>query len=368
MKKRLGSVIALIALTLLVSACLPQNPGPTGLYRGKQADIQPVVTPKARPVTWGSAPPIDENYGGVLYEGTAIETEDPRPPLLTNGNEPLRLWVADPDNDRRDRPAIIWVHGGGFAVGIDSMHGLANGTGREYAQRGYVSFSVEYRIDTTLVGDGGATGRPPSLCQWVQDNEDDMASDPVWQARREQCKRNIITAQRDVQASVRWIRANAARFGIDPGKIAVGGFSAGASTAINLAYRSEDVGTQRYFTGDDLSVPRSRIQAALPASGCYRSPDDDLPTEIGAGDAPISGIASRLDGAVPYECTAATVLTARSKGLVAELTSYCSENGHAAALYATHKEATDEQWTTFLARELKLYQGMRPPSSAPVCR
>jgi len=72
--------------------------------------------------------------------------------------------------------------------------------------------------------------------------------------------------------------------------------------------------------------------------------------------------------AAPGSSDDGAVLTARSKGLVAELTSYCSENGHAAALYATHKEATDEQWTTFLARELKLYQGMRPPSSAPVCR
>ena len=75
---------------------MPANPGPTGLYLGQQPDISPVVTSKPEPITWGSAPPIDKHYGGTLYEGTAIEQQDPRPALLANGNEPLRLWVADP--------------------------------------------------------------------------------------------------------------------------------------------------------------------------------------------------------------------------------------------------------------------------------
>jgi predicted esterase len=274
------------------------------------------------------------------------------------------LWVADPDNGVQNRPAIIWLHGGGFAVGLDSMHALANGTGREYAQRGYVSLSVEYRIDTTLVGSGGATGRPPSLCQWVQDHE--APGDPTWEARREQCKRNIIAAQRDIQGAVRWLRRHAADYDIDPEKIAVAGFSAGAVTAINLAYRESDVGTSPYFTGDRLSASRSHIQAGFGASGCLYS-DDPALGEIDRDDAPLYLIASRFDGAVPYECSAATVTTARSRGLVAELASYCDENGHAAGLYADHKTATDEQWTTFLARELGLYSGMRPPSADPVC-
>ncbi|MBA3281965.1 MAG: alpha/beta hydrolase [Acidimicrobiia bacterium] len=275
------------------------------------------------------------------------------------------MWVADPDNGVKSRPAIIWLHGGGFAVGIDSMHALAEGTAKEYAQRGYVGFSVEYRTDTTLKGEAGASGRPPSLCQWVQDNED--PTDPEWVAAYEQCKGNIIAAQRDVQGAVRYIRKNADKFGIDPNKIAVGGFSAGAVTALNLAYRSEDVGDNRYFSGDDLSVSKSKIQGALAASGCYRTPEEGT-TEIGSGDAPASQIASKFDGAVPYECVAEGAVTARRAGLVAELTSYCNESTHAAALYRKYKAATDEQWTTFLARQLKLYTGMREPTAKPVCR
>jgi predicted esterase len=354
--------LGLLGAGLVLAGCLPSDPGPTGLYLGKQADIHPTVTPKASPVTWGSAPPIDAHYGGTLYEGTGIEQQDPRPALLSNGNEPLRLWVADPADGRTGRPAIVWVHGGGFAVGIDSMYGLANGTGKDYAQRGYVGFSVEYRIDTTLVGTGA---RPPSLCQWVQDNED--PDDPVWVSRRQQCLRNIVAAQRDVQGAVRWIRKHASQYGIDPAKIAVGGFSAGAVTAANLAYRSEDVGTTPYFSGDGLSVTNSKVRAAIGASGCLYSEDGGPLTRIGDGDAPISFIHSELDQAVPYSCVAQTVTTARSEGLVAELTSYCDQGGHAADLYNDHLAATDQQWTTFLARELGLYSGMRPPSADPVC-
>lgn len=365
--RRLQLALTVLALALMATACVPPNPGPTGLYLGKQSTIRPVVTPEDEPITWGSAPPIDENYGGTIYEGTSIEQQDPRPPLRPNGNQPLRLWAADPNNGVKDRPAIIWIHGGGFAVGLESMYALADGTAREYAERGYVTFSVEYRIDTTLVGDGGAGGRPASLCQWVQDNE--APGNPTWEARRAQCMRNIIAAQRDAQGAVRWLRAHAADFDVDPDKIAVGGFSAGAVTAINMAYRAEDVGTNRYFVGDDVSVARSRIQAALSASGCLYPEEHGGPlTRIGAGDAPTSAIASEHDRAVPYECVAATTATARSKGLVAELTSYCDDDGHAAGLYRQHKEATDAQWTTFLARELELYRGMRPPSAAPVCR
>ena len=358
-RRTLASIGTVLALALVAVACVPPPaPAPPAPY------LDPVdaatVTPKAQPVVWGAAPPIDAAYGGTLYPGTSIETTDPRPALDASGNEPLRLWVATPTNTTKNRPAIVWLHGGGFAVGIDSMYGLANGAGKAYAQRGYVGFSVEYRTDTTLIGTQTGTARPPSLCQWVQDNQN--PGDPVWQQRYEQCHRDIVAAQNDAQAALRWIRQHAAAYGVNPNQIAVGGFSAGAVTAANLAYRGDDIGTVRYFTGDDLSVPASKVQAAFGASGCEYEP-----ATIGAGDAPVSFIHSKGDLAVPYGCVADTVTTARGFGLVAELTSYCNSSLHAEQLYAPNQAATDAQWTTFLARELKIYSGLRPPSTDPVC-
>lgn len=362
----LVTFVALFAVVGALAACAPPNPGPQGLFLGQQGDIHPVVTPEDKPITWGAAPVIDDNYGGTLYAGTGAAMADPRPGLVKGDLEPLRMWVADPNDGRSYRPAIVWLHGGGFAKGVDSMYGLAKNSGADYAKRGYVGFSVEYRTDTTVIGSGA---KAPSLCQWVQDNEPKETSGPahdLWVARRTQCERNIAAAQHDAQAAVRYLRTNAERFHINPTQIAVGGFSAGAVTASNLAFQSEDIGDVRYFPGDDLSIESSKVQAAFGASGCTYAEDGGAPSTVGAGDAPTSFIHSEFDMAVPYGCAATTVRTAQANGLTSELHSYCGENGHANSLYNQHRAATDDQWTTFLARELGLYTAM-PAFSSNFC-
>lgn len=355
------SLLVGAAMVLVMATACQPDPGPTGLYRGIQPDITPVVTPKGSGIEWGAAPVIDPNYGGVLYAGTPIAMNDPRPPAV-NGNQPLRYWKADPNNGLTDRPAIIWLHGGGFAKGVGSMYGLAAGTGAEYAKRGYVSFSVEYRMDTTVMAPSTT-----SLCQWVQDNVD--PSNPVWVTRKDTCAANITAAQRDALAFVRYLRANAATFGIDANRIAVAGFSAGAVTASNAAFQWDDVGAVNYFTGDDLSAASSRPNAAIGASGCTFDFDstDTAPDTIDAWDPPTSFIASRYDQAVNYQCSALTAQAAHDAGLVAELTSYCNEGTHADALYNAYKTATDEQWTTFLVRHLGIYTETREPTAPVIC-
>lgn len=100
-----------------------------------------------RPTTSGAQLNIDPHYGGVLYKGTAYQiNSDPRPDLK-DGNQPLRMWVADPNDGRTERPAIIFYHGGGFAMGVNSM--ASDGSmayALDYAKRGYVVISAEYRI------------------------------------------------------------------------------------------------------------------------------------------------------------------------------------------------------------------------------
>ena len=358
---RLSKLAAVAAVGMVATACLPPNPGPTGLYLGQQADITPSVTPKAAPITWGAAPNIDEHYGGTLYAGTGMEMQDPRPALV-DGNQQLRLWVADPEDGRTNRPVILWFHGGGFAA-ASVVPAARLAAAEEYAKRGYVSISVEYRTDTTLVGTGT---RPPSLCQWVQDYTG-SPTDPTYIQRRNQCARNIYAAQYDALAAIRWVRANAADLGVDPNRLAIGGFSAGAVISYAAAYQWDQVGTVAYFAGDSLDPLASRPQAAIGASGFLPTMDGAAPATVGVGDVPTSMIASRFDPAAAYPSTALTTVTARGEGLVAELASYCNESLHAANLYAAHRAATDEQWTTFLARELLLYSEMRPASADPVC-
>src|SRR5581483_12164402 len=85
------------------------------------------------------------------------------------------------------RPGIVFVHGGGWRGG-DKRDFLALAQG--FAQHGYVCFSVNYR----LVNAKG---------HHFPDQLD------------------------DVQRAIRWIRANASRYGVDPNRIGAIGASAG---------------------------------------------------------------------------------------------------------------------------------------------
>ncbi len=342
MPRLAGPALAATVLALAAACVPPPPPSPPAPYLD-QVFTNVTVTPKATGVAFGSAPPIDPTVGtpddthGRLLDG--------------NGNEILHLWVANPlDNTSPRRPAIIWVHGGGFVGGIGAEYGLANGTGAAYAKRGYVGFSIEYRIDTT------------SQCQYVQDHQHDVPLPPNFDALKAQCVRGITAAFQDAQAAVRWVRRHAAEYRVDPNKVAIGGFSAGAVTAENVAFDSDLAGTWKYSPDDDPTVS-SRVQAAFGASGCNYDP-----STIGPGDSPTSFIHSELDLAVDYrDCVVPTITAARAAGLVAELTSYCGQSGHAATLYQQHLAATDAQWTTFLARELRIYSKLRPPSADPLC-
>lgn len=94
----------------------------------------------------------------------------------------------------RPRPVMVWFHGGGFL----------NGSGDAYRPDGLavrgdtVVVTVNYRLGVFgLFGHPALGGAPnPSIA--------------------------------DQQAALRWVRANAARFGGDPGNVTVFGESAGA--------------------------------------------------------------------------------------------------------------------------------------------
>lgn len=275
----------------------PTSPEPTGRYR--QPVFAPAQIATSTNVVYGSGPD--------LRSGQPVDLA-------------LDVFQPDPTADPRPagRPAIVWLYGGGFRTG--SKEAVAD-VARAYAQRGYVTVTPDYRLD------------PGNDCQAIQHGGGTDQS---------RCQAAILAAQHDAQAAVRWVRAHADELGVDPTKIAAGGFSAGAITAVNLAYRAEDPGTSG-SAGFDSSV-----QAAVAASGCeYQT------AAIGPGDAPVSIIASHDDKAVFYSCVDATVNAARAAGLTIELHDYPGST-HAKALYQEHQADTDAEWATFLTTHLEL--------------
>jgi acetyl esterase/lipase len=147
----------------------------------------------------------------------------------------LRLDLYRPRGDRmRRRPVMVWVHGGGFSVGDKArptMRLLALST----ARRGYVTLSVNYRILET------------SGC-WVTVPH---------------CHATALADQHDVQAAIRWVRLRAARYHLDPSRIAVGGESVGGVLAYLVATRAEDPGTS------GSAGPSSAVRCFVSISGGF---------------------------------------------------------------------------------------------------
>ena len=92
------------------------------------------------------------------------------------------------------------------------------------------------------------------------------------------CEAAAIEAQHDAQAAVRWLRAHAADYGIDPTRIAVGGGSAGADTALLVGIHSEDPGSSG-TPGESSKVGGViSISGVLPKEGEDLFSPDDAPT------------------------------------------------------------------------------------------
>ncbi len=98
----------------------------------------------------------------------------------------------------RRLPVVIWVHGGGYAIG-DKAKQMSDKV-RLFNARGILLVSTNYRL--TRAGD-------PRSARWPDHF-------------------------RDVAAAVAWVRVNIARQGGDPGRIALLGHSAGADIVSNV--------------------------------------------------------------------------------------------------------------------------------------
>jgi acetyl esterase/lipase len=142
----------------------------------------------------------------------------------TGGGRPLKLHIVRGEN--RDAgvraPAIVYVHGGFWRAGSKE-------TGIErlipLAQQGYFCVAVEYRL----------------------------VQEAIWPAQIEDCK-----------LAVRWLRAHAGEYGIDPARIGVWGASAGGHLAAMLGV----AGDAPQFEGNGgWGDQSSRVQAVVDQFG-----------------------------------------------------------------------------------------------------
>jgi acetyl esterase/lipase len=241
------------------------------------ADEDPVATWNPRryqePVVEDVAVTYDVTYGGA--------------PGADGQPEALQLDLYEPDeNAGFDRPAIVFIHGGGFA-GLDKGTGPMSEMAPMFARLGYVTVSINYRL------------LAPEGCSAPGGDFTD------------ECLVAAIEAIHDAQAAVRWLRENAEEHHIDPTRIATVGESAGAVAAMGVGVWSEEPGE----SGNP--GPSSEVAAWMSLSGGL--PDGIL---AGVGDAPGLLFASPDDPIVPYEWSVASRDALLAAGVHAELITF----------------------------------------------
>jgi acetyl esterase/lipase/predicted methyltransferase len=129
----------------------------------------------------------------------------------------LRLDVARPARGKKPSPAVVLFAGGPWlSTGKEGNRPLQF----QLAQRGYVAVSVAYRNGTQY----------PFPCQI-----------------------------NDAKRAVRWLRANATRFGIDKKRVAAVGYSAGGNLACLLGMTTPEDGLE----GEGKAGPSSRVKAVV---------------------------------------------------------------------------------------------------------
>lgn len=135
--------------------------------------------------------------------------------LSADREEKLDVYLPPGWSPDDRRPALVWIHGGGWFGGSKENRREVN-VCRALARAGYVSVSVDYRL-----GDGA----------WPQ---------------------NL----RDCRDGVRFLRARAREWGVDPARIAVAGGSAGGHLALMVAYTAgaADAGSGSGYPGVSSAV------------------------------------------------------------------------------------------------------------------
>jgi acetyl esterase/lipase len=155
----------------------------------------------------------------------------------------------------------VWVHGGGFYEGTRAdMAAYAE----EFARRGFLTVTIDYRLHTTGFLRRGGWGRA------------------------------LADAQHDAQAAVRWLRHRASALGVDERRIYLGGFSAGAFAALRASERAEDPGRS------GSPGVSSRVAGAIGVAG-----GGDVGS-IDAGDPPVLLLHGTRDVLVPYRSSVRT--------------------------------------------------------------
>lgn len=179
---------------------------------------------------------------GIVYGAGAVGARNDRVTALRE----LKLDLYQPmlDAPAHDRPVLVMAFGGAFHRGSKEDDTYGDEPRRnnsvawychEFARRGYVACSIDYRLvpEDPQPGNTPVTFSPKSFPRSRVDVVREIMGLP--KASDDLLWRGVEAASDDMALALRYIKAQSVEWGIDPQRLAIGGFSAGARTALNVA-------------------------------------------------------------------------------------------------------------------------------------
>lgn len=177
---------------LLLLVLIPVSIGFAQDYRYTETQFE--ASTKTENIVYGTAPFLNFPYNNESN--------------TTEANLVMDLYQPEGD-DLTQRPAIVFAHSGGFLNGNrnhDDMVAFCD----SLARKGYVTATIDYRKSFYVLEDVTLHG-----------------------------VRAVYRGIQDGRSAIRYLRANAKTYGIDPTKVYMAGSSAGSFIALHAAYMNE---------------------------------------------------------------------------------------------------------------------------------
>jgi acetyl esterase/lipase len=143
--------------------------------------------------------------------------------VVRNVTQPA-IYPVRPAPGKANGTAVVIAPGGAFLSLAFDTEGMM--VARYLAEQGITSFVLKYRLDPTPVDNPGFM---KVMGERMRSAKPRMTRGDLIDSRAQPL------AQEDGLAAIRWVRAHAADYGINPARIGVMGFSAGGMTAMNVA-------------------------------------------------------------------------------------------------------------------------------------
>jgi len=139
---------------------------------------------------------------------------------FSGANNSLKLDFYEPTGDTElNRPLIIWVHGGSFLGGSKTDPDMTS-LSQRFARKGYACASIDYRLGFFPIDSANAV-------------------------------KAVVRAVQDLKAAIRFFykdKQTTDTYRIDTNQIFIGGSSAGAITALHVAYLNDVCEISDYLT------------------------------------------------------------------------------------------------------------------------